>query len=497
MQFRKQEYTCLKAVQSQVQNLEQTQEIRIPEGASGIARILGCWGQPILRSKEWRHDSVQLSGGVLVWVLYEPEDGTGMRTLESWIPFRMDWDLPDNVPVGTMRVQPEMQFMDARPVSAGKVMIRAGICAWAECWSDHRWEMAIPDTVSEEIHLRRQTWPVRLCRETGEKCIPMEETLSVPASIPTPEKMVYYYLVPVISEQKVLGNKLVFRGSGHIHVLYFCKDGELHSWDFEVPFSQYAELAESHSVEAQADVMPVLTNLELESDGEGKLRMKAEFTAQYLVHDRLLLETVEDAMCLHRELNMEKQTESLPVLLDNRREVVSSEQIIPAEADMVTDTFVFTEFPRQRRDGNRIILEQPGTVQILYVDPQGSLRNSTRKWSVQTEMNADPQTNLTGLHREPIHVQVIPGADQMTVRAEVPVHTVATSEQEIGMVTALEPGQVREPDPARPSLILCRSEGNGLWELARSCGSTVEAIQEANGLSGEPEPGRMLLIPVL
>ena len=107
------------------------------------------------------------------------------------------------------------------------------------------------------------------------------------------------------------------------------------------------------------------------------------------------------------------------------------------------------------------------------------------------------QTNLTGLHREPIHVQVIPGADQMTVRAEVPVHTVATSEQEIGMVTALEPGQVREPDPARPSLILCRSEGNGLWELARSCGSTVEAIQEANGLSGEPEPGRMLLIPVL
>ena len=65
------------------------------------------------------------------------------------------------------------------------------------------------------------------------------------------------------------------------------------------------------------------------------------------------------------------------------------------------------------------------------------------------------------------------------------------------MVTELEIGERKQPDPGRPSLILQRAGGERLWQIARSCGSTVAAIQEANGLTGEPEPQRMLLIPVL
>ena len=34
-----------------------------------------------------------------------------------------------------------------------------------------------------------------------------------------------------------------------------------------------------------------------------------------------------------------------------------------------------------------------------------------------------------------------------------------------------------------------------LWDLAKKCGSTVSAISQANHLEGEPEAGRMLLIP--
>ena len=64
------------------------------------------------------------------------------------------------------------------------------------------------------------------------------------------------------------------------------------------------------------------------------------------------------------------------------------------------------------------------------------------------------------------------------------------------MVTQLEAGEKREPDPNRPSLVLRRANGR-LWDLARASGSTMAAIREANGLTGEPEPGKMLLIPVM
>ena len=65
------------------------------------------------------------------------------------------------------------------------------------------------------------------------------------------------------------------------------------------------------------------------------------------------------------------------------------------------------------------------------------------------------------------------------------------------MVTGLAVGEREIMDPARPSLILQRMGEKGLWEIAKACGSTMEAIERANGLQGEPQVGQMLLIPVM
>jgi hypothetical protein len=53
-----------------------------------------------------------------------------------------------------------------------------------------------------------------------------------------------------------------------------------------------------------------------------------------------------------------------------------------------------------------------------------------------------------------------------------------------------------QPDPHRPSLILRRANGEDLWTIAKNCGSTVEAIEKANGLQQAPMPDQMLLIPI-
>ena len=63
-------------------------------------------------------------------------------------------------------------------------------------------------------------------------------------------------------------------------------------------------------------------------------------------------------------------------------------------------------------------------------------------------------------------------------------------------VVALDLGEERKPDPDRPNLILRRFSDKTLWDLAKELGSTEEAIRRANGLSGEPQPGQWLLIPV-
>ena len=65
---------------------EQTQELRIPEGMPDVQRVISAWGQVVLRGKEWRDRGIGIHGGIMVWVLYQPEGEEGLQRLESWIP---------------------------------------------------------------------------------------------------------------------------------------------------------------------------------------------------------------------------------------------------------------------------------------------------------------------------------------------------------------------------------------------------------------------------
>jgi hypothetical protein len=93
--------------------------------------------------------------------------------------------------------------------------------------------------------------------------------------------------------------------------------------------------------------------------------------------------------------------------------------------------------------------------------------------------------------------EVAVAPDGTMLRPELQLQLQTVSDSGINMVQALETGEVIQPDPERPSVILRRAGNRGLWELAKDCRSTVEAIQKANDLIQEPAPDRFLLIPVL
>ena len=111
-------------------------------------------------------------------------------------------------------------------------------------------------------------------------------------------------------------------------------------------------------------------------------------------------------------------------------------------------------------------------------------------------MKADEAAELTAMPLTP-SVTVTEGADTLTVQTQTPAMLTFSAGQGMPMVVGAELGELREPDPNRPSLILRRTGRESLWDIARESGSTVAAIRAANALEGEPEQGRMLLIPVV
>lgn len=489
LKFQKSTVQYLNTALREVQNQEQTQELRLTGDLPDIGRILGSWGQVILRGKEWRSDGISFSGGAMLWVLYEPEDGTAPRWVESWLPFQMKQDM-DGSRDGTIRVQCALRFVDARSVSARKIMLRCGLSALLEAFVEDSGAYAVPGEIPEDIQILTGSYPLRLPREAGEKTFAVEETLE---GIPVSAKPVYYTLEPRITESKILGDKVVFRGSADLHILCAEENGKLRSRDFQVPFSQYADLRSSFSAEGQADIRMCVTSLELDREGEGPMMLKCGLLAQYLVDDRELLTLVEDAYSTTRDVQLIKEDLELPTILESRQMPVPVHGDIRQDGAELADVAFRPEFPRQQR-GENVQFLIPGQFQVLYYTPEGTLQSASPRVEGQWQMRSDENSRTDAT--------VLPGTAPSAVLGNgitldaspvLQMNTVGTGG--IPMVTGMTITD-READKTRPSLILRRTGSARLWDIAKSTGSTVEAIKQANGLETEPVSDQILLIPV-
>ena len=490
LKFDKRGIPYLKNLLLETQTQEQTQELRLTEGMPDIGKILGTWGQVILRGKEWRGDSVACTGGVMAHVLYAPEDGSGLRTMESWIPFQMKWNLEDGRRDGELRIHCLMRFLDARSVSPRKIMLRCGIGGRAEAYRQETVMVAVPGDVPEDVQLLKNRYPVLYPKVAGEKTFQMEEALPLPSA----GELVSCCLMPRLSEVRLLSGKLVIRGSGLLHVVYLTGDGKLESRDLEIPISQLAEPEGDFGPEPQAETLMAVTSLESDLAQDNQLHVKAGLLAQYVLKDREVLELVEDVYSPRRSVEPEYEELELRGILEEKLVTVPVRQTIRQEAAGIADVTYLPDFPVLHR-GEDLQAELPGQFQVLYYDEKGVLSGTGARTEENWDMPLGENTR--------VEAGILPGSapsasagSGIELRGESVLELQTVPRQGLEMITGVKLGEIRELPGNRPSLILRRAGNQDLWNIAKSTGSTVEAIRQANALEGEPEEWGILLIPV-
>ncbi len=486
---------CLRLIASECKTQEQTQEVRLPDSMPDIGHVLGCWGQALVRSKEWRGNSMSVSGGVMAWALYVPEDGSKPRSVEAWIPFQMHWDLPDAQRDGTIIAIPLIKSMDARSISARKLMLRANVSVMGQALEPAEVEIFTPREVPKEVELLKVSYPMELPMEAGEKLFQVDEELTLPGNYPPVESILRYEAMPQITEQKLMAGRLVFRGVCNMHLLYE-NGGNIYAWDMELPFSQYAELDRDRSVDAACDMIPMVTGLEISAGQEQKLNFKCGMSAQYTVYDRQMLELVEDAYSPRRTVQVHTQALELPACLERMEKQEQVQAAAELEGERIVDVCWQPEHPQNSLTDGMMEFAYPGQFAVLYYDREGNLQSANIRHEGSSIFEADEHNRCTGHISSMQLPQASVTAQGIQVSADFGVSITAFSQQGLPMVTELAVGDAVEPDPNRPSLILCRAGDDRLWDIAKACGSTVDAISKANELQGEPEYGRMLLIPI-
>lgn len=486
---------CLKTVKQDVQTQEQTQEVKLTEGLPDMGRVLGVWGQSVLRGKQWQGEEATVSCGAMVWVLYAPEDGSYPRMVETWIPMELRWQIPGTKQEGKLWANCLLRSVDARMTGPRKLMVRANMAVRMQAYCPDKIEVSQPEGVPEDVQLLRKTYQVCLPVEAGEKSFQLDEELELPASCPKARSFLQARLYPRIVDKRVMSDKVVFRGVADLHTVYQGQDEGLYGWNFEVPFSQYADLDDSYSEEASVLLMPQVTGLETDADEEGRIRLKAGLTCQYVTCDRKDVQVATDAYSPVRKVEPQVQTLILPAIESMDTQTLLLQHTMSADG-MPVDVSVLCDQVRKQSLPEQVRLEIPALGQILYYDVEGGIQSTASRWedSIYTEPYADGNVEVNILPTGQCSAEPTEGG--MSVETNVILETVVTSTKGLPMVTGLEMGQPMPKDPNRPSVILRRVGPEGLWGMAKGAGSSVDAICKANGLTEEPEEGRMLLIPI-
>jgi len=482
----------------ELRSLEQTQELRIPEGMPDVGRVISAWGQVVLRGKEWRDRGLGVNGGVMMWVLYQPEGDAGLQRLESWIPFQERIDMPPSPEDGTIRIQTVLRSADARNVSSRKLMLRCGIGLLVQALVPAQAEIGVPGEMPEDVELLRNRYPMMLVRETGEKTFMVEEELELPGSVSPIDRLVYFQMEPELVDQKVIGSRAIFRGVGNLHMLYWNQEEKLCVYDFQVPFAQYTELDRDYEDEANVSNLLCVTSLELDVGEDGILHLRCAMVSQYTVQDRSVLDLVEDAYSPCRDVTITSEALTLPAILDSSFHTMDlSGKLTGGEGTMVDVSFQ-PGLPRISRTDSGIQAGAEGRFHALTQDKSGKINAQEDRAEEKYQQNSHVTTDTVCFSWRKGAVTSRREGSDWRVDTQMVLDLSSISSHSMNVVTAIELGPEREPEEERPSVII-RSKGKNerLWDIAKRCGSTVGAITRINGLEGEPEEDTLLLIPVV
>ena len=466
---------------------ELTAEMTVPENRPEIRRVVDCFGNVLVYSKNIESGTLTVSGGIQAGVLYVSEEER-LERIDVVLPFTVSKKY--SAPAEQLFYWGWIRGIDARLVNSRKVLVRANLGSELTVLAQTECGISRLDDAPEELCCRAETYRMRLPLCAAEKDLQLTDEVLLQEQEPGIERLLKWSCTITVTDTRLIGDKAVFKGEAVLRCLYSSEDESLHVWTGSVPFSQYADL-DREIPEGMFTVQPILRQFELDSDGQidsHRLLLNLTATAQILARGDVSLTLTEDAYCLSGDLEPQWQTCELPACLDLLEQSQTESVPLPAGAEVLDWTICADAASVSAAQPDRVVT--PMNLRILYWDSDRSLQSESRRIESVFEAPPADRSRLRPMTRLEQTASVHGG------QLSIPVQTTLQYEQ-VMPLRNLNGGEINPAEETGgPSLVIARCRGS-LWEIAKKRRTTVRTLQAVNGLETDllPEEKR-LLIPV-
>ena len=503
LEFDRDTMICYETVAEVTLCKEETLESIVPDACPDILRIVDVCGQAYLGSKQAKEGTASVSGMVRAVILYQPEGASGLRRMEVGLPFTCQVEAQGLTEHGMVQASPRLRNAEARALNPRKVLLRVDLAV--DVTACQPVEHPICKGVLEEekgaLCQRQYHGDTYQLVSIPEKPFTFTESMRLPSGQGEAPQVLACRAQPVCTECKLIGSKLIFKGMAEVYLLLQEPEGGISSAHESLPFSQILEVS-GVGEEGDCQVRVELTDLQCQEEpGDGRnWEVALELLAQVMVRCRRSVTLLQDLYSTKWKTEVDSQLLPLCRLGEQGmrpqtvRELLETGEMVRG----VTDSRLSLGQLTQSREGDQLVLTVEAWITVLYWDEHEQIQRIQRTIPVSCRLDCPTGYQCSCICRTTGEVFAAPSAGGIEVRFPVEFHYLSTCRTPMAFVENARLGDARaNEDGTRPSIVLrLAAPGEGVWEIAKAYGTTVEQILQANELEDQVLPeGKMLLIP--
>ena len=485
---------------------EETTETIVPDYCPDIARIIETEGKVFLHSRELRDGKAEVSGTVRVTVLYTPDGEGGIRTLEFAMPFTVESDSRSLAGCTHLTAETESEFLETRMLNPRKVFTHCKLVTRLTGFQRVKLDFCTDVEAEPElcVEKRQEQQHAILLTHISEKDYTFSEEMNLSPGREGAAELLTSRVYGTVTEAKVVGSKLVFKGMFNVTLLYRTAGGVCGTTSAELPFSQIMEI-EGAAEEAAASVQIQLTGTDFQIDGaddEGRqIAVTLYFHATAMLRQETDVTLLGDLYSTAYDVAYEAAPLNLTSFCEAtvRRQTVREVLEIGVVAESILSLSASCGPVSVAREGAGVTLRTGASVRALYLDEGGVPLVAERCVDAACQLELPEDCRITARAVCAEEVQGTLGDRGIEVRFPVDFRLEAAARvKKICISSAKLDTETAKDLTGAPSLVLrCLGKQETAWDLAKRYNTTIPTILSANQLEAEQDIPRekLLLIP--
>ncbi len=486
---------------------EETMEMIVPDAMPDILRIVDTDANVFLRSKSSDPGRVTVTGVVAATVLYCGENESGVYKMELEIPFTAISSEGEIITSTRVTAAVNVSSVDASMINPRKIIVRVNLQTNVKCYNEA--ELSVTSGLDEEndaeIELLTDSAEIDTTTGVKEKTFVISDELTVPGSNPPVGEILKYKVNLVAEDTKVVGSKLILRGTAYVSLLYkTADDNELSRSEFNTEFSQIIDLDDAAAESGNSFVL-MLTNAYFDTEQslqnpEGRtIIMEVHAVAQCVLSEKKRLSYISDIYSTKYAL--EETIEDCVFEGQNNipaNTVLHATLETPENVSHVASINVHAGAVTMMAEAGMLTLSCPLNVNAVYVTDDGNVQSVTQEYQAEANVETDEDVQGTAIANCGKDVYGVASSGGIELRIPVEFDVTQINQKQIRSLSGLSYDETEPINNSKaPSLIVYRAgQGDTLWYLAKKNQSTSRLIIEANGLENEENmEGQLLIIP--